>query len=227
MARDLIVALDEGTSNVKAVVIDARGQVVTKASRPLTVDTPQAGWVEQDGMTLLESSLTVIREVIQTVGEHRVAALAISNQRETVMGWERETGKPLAPAITWQCSRSAPFCDRLRADRQDETIRSITGLPVATLFSASKMRWLLDNTAEGVERPPEVRFVLALLMPGCCGTSPAASSSAATLPMLPVHNCSICKPGNGTRACWPCLACPGQRSRRSLPPAACLAPRAG
>lgn len=163
MARDLIVALDEGTSNVKAVVIDARGQVVTKASRPLTVETPHAGWVEQDGMTLLETSLAVIREVIRTVGENRVAALAISNQRETAMGWERETGKPIAPAITWQCSRSAPFCDRLRQDGQDETIRSVTGLPVATLFSASKMRWLLDNTADGAERAAKGEICLGTI----------------------------------------------------------------
>jgi glycerol kinase len=152
MARELIVALDEGTSNVKAVAIDARGQVVTKASRPLTVDTPRSGWVEQDGMMLLNASLTVVSEVIHSVGENRVAALAISNQRETAIGWERATGKPIAPAITWQCSRSSPFCEQLRGDHQDALIRSVTGLPIAPLFSASKMRWLLDNTEDGVER---------------------------------------------------------------------------
>ncbi|WP_158782884.1 FGGY family carbohydrate kinase [Pantoea sp. BAV 3049] len=152
MARELIIALDEGTSNVKAVAIDARGQVVSKASRPLTVETPQSGWVEQDGRVLLSASLTVIREVVDHVGENRIAALAISNQRETAMGWERATGQPVAPALTWQCSRSAAFCEQLRRDQQDELIRSVTGLPIAPLFSGSKMRWLLDNTANGIER---------------------------------------------------------------------------
>ena len=102
MAKDLIIALDEGTSNVKAVAIDAQGQVVTKASRPLSVATPQAGWVEQDGMTLLNGSLTVLREVIAQVGADRVAALAVSNQRETAMGWDRASGQPIAPAIMSQ-----------------------------------------------------------------------------------------------------------------------------
>lgn len=152
MARELIVALDEGTSNVKAVAIDASGKVVSKASRPLTVDTPRAGWVEQDGRVLLSASLTVLREVIQSVGENRVAALAISNQRETAMAWERATGQPIGPALTWQCSRSSAFCEQLRQEQQGELIRSVTGLPIAPLFSASKMRWLLENTPNGVER---------------------------------------------------------------------------
>ncbi|QUG75404.1 carbohydrate kinase [Erwinia sp. E602] len=152
MAKDLIIALDEGTSNVKAVAIDARGQVVSKASRPLSVATPQAGWVEQDGMTLLNGSLTVLREVIAQVGAERVAALAVSNQRETAMGWDRASGQPIAPAMTWQCSRSAAFCEQLRHDHQDARIREITGLPVAPLFSGSKMRWLLDNTPDGAAR---------------------------------------------------------------------------
>ncbi|MCQ4092184.1 FGGY-family carbohydrate kinase [Erwinia persicina] len=152
MARDLIVALDEGTSNVKAVALDARGQLVAKASRPLTVATPQPGWVEQDGLTLLNASMTVLREVLNTVGEHRVAALAISNQRETAIGWERQSGRPAGPALTWQCSRSGAFCEQLKRDHQETLIRSVTGLPVAPLFSASKMRWLLDNTPDGHQR---------------------------------------------------------------------------
>ncbi|MBJ7221319.1 MULTISPECIES: FGGY family carbohydrate kinase [unclassified Brenneria] len=152
MARDLIIALDEGTSNVKAVAIDACGRVAAKASRPLSVATPQAGWVEQDGKTLIAASLTVMREVINQVGENRVAALAISNQRETAIGWQRANGQPLHPALTWQCSRSAAFCEQLRRDHREAAIRAITGLPVAPLFSGSKMRWLLDNIPDGAAR---------------------------------------------------------------------------
>ncbi|WP_034914386.1 FGGY-family carbohydrate kinase [Erwinia sp. 9145] len=163
MARDLIIALDEGTSNVKAVAIDARGAVLTKASRPLSVSTPQPGWVEQEGMTLLNMSLTVLREVIQSVGENRVACLAISNQRETAIGWYRASGAPLGPALSWQCARSAALCEQLRHDRQEARIRAITGLPVAPLFSASKMRWLLDSLAEGHARAASGEICLSTI----------------------------------------------------------------
>ncbi|NXZ87523.1 FGGY-family carbohydrate kinase [Serratia fonticola] len=147
--RDCMVALDEGTSNAKAIVVNSAGKVIATSSRPLSLLTPQAGWVEQRGEALLEASLTVLREAIAQVGENRVAAIAISNQRETAMGWYRHNGQPIGPAITWQCSRSAAFCDQLRRDNQDDFIRQVTGLPVAPLFSASKMRWLLDNTPQG------------------------------------------------------------------------------
>jgi len=150
--RDVIVAIDEGTSNAKAVAIDGGGRVVAQSSRPLQVQTPQAGWVEQDGEVLVEASLTVLREVIDSVGMQRIAALAISNQRETAIGWYRASGKPVAPALTWQCSRSAAFCEQLRRDHQEPVIREITGLPVAPLFSASKMRWLLDSLPDGAAR---------------------------------------------------------------------------
>ncbi len=152
MSRDLIVALDEGTSNVKAVAIDAGGRVLARASRPLGLITPRAGWVEQDGEALLAGSFAVVREVMEQVGAERVAALAISNQRETAIGWQRDTGRPLSAALSWQCSRSAPFCEQLRRDQQEAAIRAATGLPVAPLFSGSKMRWLLDNTPDGHAR---------------------------------------------------------------------------
>jgi len=147
--RDVIVAIDEGTSNAKAVAIDGQGKVIAQSSRPLQVQTPQAGWVEQRGEVLIDASLTVLREVITNVGAERIAALAISNQRETAMGWYQSSGEPIGPAITWQCSRSAAFCEQLRSDNQEQKIREVTGLPIAPLFSASKMRWLLDSLPDG------------------------------------------------------------------------------
>ncbi|EIC85169.1 FGGY family carbohydrate kinase [Serratia sp. M24T3] len=150
--KDLIIALDEGTSNAKAVAIDAQGRVIAQSSRPLQVQTPQAGWVEQRGEVLIDATLTVLREVIENVGVGRIAALAISNQRETAMGWVRADGEPIGPAITWQCSRSAAFCEQLRRDHQESIIRDVTGLPIAPLFSGSKMRWLLDSIPNGFAR---------------------------------------------------------------------------
>lgn len=151
MAKDIVIALDEGTTNAKAVALDAKGNVVAKASRPLTIQTPREGWVEQSGETLLQASLDVIRQVVAEVGGDRVAALAVSNQRETAMGWYRASGLPLGPAITWQCSRTADFCHDLRARGQESLIKAVTGLPVAPLFSASKMRWLLASVPNGTQ----------------------------------------------------------------------------
>ncbi|WP_342321693.1 FGGY-family carbohydrate kinase [Kosakonia sp. BYX6] len=145
----IIIALDEGTTNAKAVALDAHGAVVAKCSRPLNIQTPREGWVEQSGELLLDASLAVLREVIKTVGAERVAALAISNQRETTLGWYRASGLPIGPALSWQCSRTADFCHNLREQGLDAAIKAVTGLPIAPLFSASKMRWLLDAIPNG------------------------------------------------------------------------------
>lgn len=148
-AKEFIIALDEGTTNAKAVVLDSRGKVIVKFSQPLAIQTPRDGWVEQSGEALVTASLAVIASAVAHVGAENVAALAISNQRETAIGWYRDSGEPINAAITWQCTRSAAFCDTLRHDRQEQHIKRATGLPIAPLFSASKMRWLLDATVDG------------------------------------------------------------------------------
>ncbi len=147
--KEFIIALDEGTTNAKAVVLDSRGQVVVKFSQPLAIQTPREGWVEQSGEVLVEASLDVIAQAVEHVGAENIAALAISNQRETAIGWYRQSGKPINAAITWQCTRSAAFCDELRRDGTEQQIKAATGLPIAPLFSASKMRWLLESIPEG------------------------------------------------------------------------------
>ncbi|AHG20550.1 carbohydrate kinase [Chania multitudinisentens RB-25] len=147
--NEIIIALDEGTTNAKAVALDGQGNVIAKFSQPLTIQTPREGWVEQSGEMLVAASLDVIAQAIAHVGADNVAALAISNQRETAIGWYRSSGKTLHAAITWQCARSADFCEELRREHLDVTIKAITGLPVAPLFSGSKMRWLLDSVSQG------------------------------------------------------------------------------
>ncbi|AZT23189.1 TPA: FGGY family carbohydrate kinase [Salmonella enterica] len=147
--KDVIIALDEGTTNAKAIAIDGTGKVLARSSQALAIKTPREGWVEQSGEYLVEASLKVMRDVIEQVGSERVAGIAISNQRETTIGWYRKSGKPLGAAITWQCSRTAEYCERLRNDNYSESIQSITGLPIAPLFSGSKMRWLLDTVPNG------------------------------------------------------------------------------
>lgn len=147
--KDVIVALDEGTTNAKAIAIDGSGALLAKSSQALAIKTPREGWVEQSGELLIEASLKVMREVIEEVGSNRIAGIAISNQRETAIGWYRKSSKPLNSAITWQCSRTADFCERLRNENHDQLVQSITGLPIAPLFSGSKMRWLLDAVPNG------------------------------------------------------------------------------
>jgi len=160
--KEIIIALDEGTTNAKAVAFDAAGKVVCSFSRALSIQTPKEGWVEQSGEMLIEASIDVIAQAINFVGAENVAALAISNQRETAIGWYRSNGKPLNAAITWQCSRTADFCDGLRKDNREQQIKSVTGLPVAPLFSGSKMRWLLASVPDG--------FSLAAKGEICLGT---------------------------------------------------------
>lgn len=158
--KDIIIALDEGTTNAKAVAFDSHGRVIAQFSRALEIATPQEGWVEQSAELLLAASLEVISRTVAAVGEERVAALAISNQRETVVGWYRETGEAIAPALSWQCSRTAAFCHILREQGHEPQIKAVTGLPVAPLFSASKMRWLLDHTPDGLNRAKDGEICL-------------------------------------------------------------------
>lgn len=147
--KNIIIALDEGTTNAKAVALNKAGEVLVKFSQPLSIQTPHEGWVEQSGTLLVEASVQVLANAIQAVGAENVCALAISNQRETAIGWYRHTGAPLHAALSWQCSRTADFCEALRRDNLESKIKSITGLPVAPLFSASKLHWLLESVPNG------------------------------------------------------------------------------
>lgn len=150
--KEVVIALDEGTTNAKAVALDHTGKVLVSFSRPLTIHTPREGWVEQSADLLVDASVDVLSKAIAAVGAGNVAALAISNQRETAVGWYRNNGRPLAPALTWQCSRTAEFCQSLRREGKEARIKAVTGLPVAPLFSASKMRWLLESVPDGFAR---------------------------------------------------------------------------
>lgn len=151
MAKDIVIAIDEGTTNCKAIAIDGKGRVLAKSSHPLDIATPHPGWVEQDGMVLVQRTVEVVANVLKEVDPARVGCIGISNQRETAIGWYRRDGRPLNMAMTWQCSRTAEFCEKLRTDGLEPVIKETSGLPVATLFAGSKMRWLLDNTPNGYE----------------------------------------------------------------------------
>ncbi|QQS46263.1 MAG: glycerol kinase [Acidobacteriota bacterium] len=140
-----ILAIDQGTTNTKALLVDAAGVVVSRAARPLRQTFPHPGWVEQDAVAIWRSVQEAIDECLQDCGEHELAAVAITNQRESVMLWNRQTGEPVGPVVIWQCRRTAPFCRDLRERGMEKMLRERTGLTIDPLFSASKARWLLDN----------------------------------------------------------------------------------
>jgi glycerol kinase len=163
-APELVGALDQGTTGTRFMVFDRRGAVVAAAYREHRQHYPQPGWVEHDPMEIWRNTKTVIRETLLQAGirPRRLAAVGITNQRETVVLWERASGCPVAPAIVWQDTRTRALCQRLVRRGLEATVRRQTGLPVATYFSGPKLRWLLD--ADRTLRPRAARGEL------CAGT---------------------------------------------------------
>ncbi len=144
---NFILAFDQGTTSSRAIVFDHSGSIVGQAQREFTQIYPHPGWVEHDAMEIWTSQLAVGREVLATckLNATDVAAIGITNQRETTVLWDRATGKPLHNAIVWQDRRTAGACDRLRDAGHADFIRSRTGLVIDAYFCASKLRWLLDE----------------------------------------------------------------------------------
>jgi glycerol kinase len=147
-----ILAIDQGTTNTKVLLVDGQGVVIAQASRPLTQSYPHPAWVEQDADAIWQSVRLAIDDCLAAVGEPRLAAIAITNQRESVTLWERSSGRPLGPVVVWQCRRTADFCADLRGRGLAPWLAERTGLAIDPLFSASKMRWLLDHAEEGQRR---------------------------------------------------------------------------
>lgn len=143
-----ILALDQGTTSSRAILFDRAGRILGLARRPIKQIYPRPGWVEQNPLAIWKSQLTAARVVLSESGvaPDAVAAIGITNQRETVLLWERATGQPLGNAIGWQCRRTAAVCEKLAASGDSKKIRAKTGLLPDPYFSASKIAWLLDNT---------------------------------------------------------------------------------
>ena len=149
-----ILSLDQGTTGTTAMLIDSTGAPLWTVSREIRQIHPRPGWVEHDPRELFESCLETTEELLEMSEMHprSIVAVGITNQRETLVMWDRRTGEPVANAIVWQCRRSAPICDRLKADGLEDTVRSKTGLPIDPYFTGAKIRWLLDNIPDGQQR---------------------------------------------------------------------------
>lgn len=141
----LLLALDAGTTSTRALAIDAAGTVQASAQRPLAQAFPHAGWVEQDPAEIRDLTREVAEAVVAEVGAGAIAAVGLTNQRETAIAWDRATGAPLAPAIVWQDRRTADACARLREAGHEARVQAETGLLLDPYFSATKWAWMLEE----------------------------------------------------------------------------------
>lgn len=149
-----ILALDAGTTSSRAILFDRESRIVALSQKEFRQIYPKAGWVEQDPMEIWASEFGVAREVIETAGlrADEIAAIGITNQRETTILWDRHTGKPIYNAIVWQCRRTAASCEELKSGGYLEEVREKTGLVIDAYFSATKIAWILDNVKGARER---------------------------------------------------------------------------
>jgi glycerol kinase len=147
MQKDHLLALDQGTSSSRAIVFHRNGHIVAQAQRELTQHFPQPGWVEHDPNEIWSSQRAVAEEALQRAGLRAagIAAIGITNQRETTLLWHRTTGRPVHRAIVWQDRRTEPLCAQLREHGLSDAVRERTGLVIDPYFSGTKLRWLLDH----------------------------------------------------------------------------------
>ena len=149
-----IAALDQGTTSSRAILFNRAGEIVSRAQHPFRQIYPQPGWVEHDPLEIWATEKRALAEVVGAahIDPKRIAALGITNQRETTILWDRSTGQPLCNAIVWQCRRTAPLCDTLKADGLGPLVAERTGLLIDAYFSGTKIRWLLDHVPGARER---------------------------------------------------------------------------
>src|SRR5690348_17336986 len=142
-----ILAFDQGTTSSRAIVFDKTGATISMAQKEFNQIFPEPGWVEHDPGEIWSSQLGVAAEAVSRAGLNSsdIAAIGITNQRETTVIWDRETGKPVYNAIVWQDRRTAGYCDELKKQGLEEKIRQKTGLVIDAYFSATKIKWILDN----------------------------------------------------------------------------------
>ena len=145
-----ILAIDQGTTNSKAVLVSTQGHILSRGAAPVGIEHPRPGWVEQDPMRIWASVQEAIHDCLKNGPEVAVQGIAISNQRESVTVWDARTGKPLGPVVSWQCRRTAPDCAQLVAAGHAPRVQELTGLPIDPMFPGPKMKWLLDHVPAGV-----------------------------------------------------------------------------
>ncbi|OXM87263.1 glycerol kinase GlpK [Paenibacillus rigui] len=140
-----IVAIDQGTTSCRAIVFDHEGTIVRTAQKEFTQFFPQSGWVEHDADEIWQTQWEVLQQAVHDIPAGQIAAIGITNQRETAVVWDKHTGKPLHPAIVWQCRRTSALCEELKSRGWGEKIHAKTGLLLDAYFSGTKLKWILDS----------------------------------------------------------------------------------
>ena len=152
--KKYIMALDSGTTSNRCILFDIHGKICSMAQKEFTQYFPQPGWVEHDANEIWQSQLSVAREAMRKIGASfdEIAAIGITNQRETTIVWDKATGQPITHAIVWQCRRTADYCDSLKEKGLTESFKQKTGLVIDPYFSGTKVRWILENVSGARER---------------------------------------------------------------------------
>ena len=156
MSKKYIMALDQGTTSSRAILFDKKGNIISTSQKEFTQIYPKPGWVEHNAMEIWGSQSGVMREVLETnsISPDEIAAIGITNQRETTVVWDRNTGKPIYNAIVWQCRRTSEICDEIESRGYKDMIKDKTGLILDAYFSGTKIKWILDNV-EGAREKAE------------------------------------------------------------------------
>ena len=156
-----VIALDQGTTSSRAIIFDREGSIVSQAQYPFEQHYPKPGWVEHDPMDIVNTQFHALGAAFEKSGLSAadVAAIGITNQRETTIVWDKETGKPVYNAIVWQCRRTAPTIRQLLADGMREQILRTTGLVPDPYFSGTKIKWILDNVPGARERAEQGKLI--------------------------------------------------------------------
>ena len=149
-----MMALDQGTTSSRCIIYNKKGEMVSVAQKEFTQIYPGDGWVEHDAMEIWSTQMGVAQEALLKIDctYADIEAIGITNQRETTVVWDKETGMPIYNAIVWQCRRTAEFCDELKARGYEEMVREKTGLLIDAYFSGTKLRWILENVPEAREK---------------------------------------------------------------------------
>ena len=148
MTKKYILAIDQGTSSSKAILYDLEGAEQARSAYEYSLSYPSSGWVEVDPAIILKTQFDAIQDILKNINPKEVAAIGITNQRETIVAWDKNTGEVLAPGIVWQCRRTAEFCNQIKNTDQANIIQEKTGLTIDPYFSASKIKWLIENNVE-------------------------------------------------------------------------------
>lgn len=189
-----LLSLDQGTTSSRAILFTTEGNIVASSQYEFEQRYPQAGYVEHDPDEIWISQLRAIQDVLYDVNvvSGEVLAIGVTNQRETTIVWDKKTGKPVHPAIVWQCRRTAPLCEQLIAEGLDDYVRDVTGLKIDAYFSATKLRYILDHIENGQERAEKGELLFGTvdswLIYNLCGAHVTDYSNASRTMLFDIHN---------------------------------------